>query len=54
MEMFSEFIEELSLIDLPLEGRSYTWSSGLNQPSMSRTNRALVSHDWEDHFPDVI
>ena len=28
MEMFSEFIEELSLIDLPLEGRSYTWSSG--------------------------
>ena len=28
MESFSEFIEELSLIDLPLEGGSYTWSSG--------------------------
>ena len=28
MENFSEFIEELSLIDLPLEGGSYTWSSG--------------------------
>ena len=28
MENFSEFIKELSLIDLPLEEGSYTWSSG--------------------------
>ena len=27
MENFFEFIEELNLIDLPLEGGSYTWSS---------------------------
>ena len=53
MENFSEFIEELSLIDLPLEGGSYTWSSGSEQPSMSRTDRVLVSHDWEDHYSDV-
>ena len=41
------------MIDLPLEGGSYTWSSGSNQPSMSRIDRVLVSNDWEDHYPDV-
>ena len=30
IENFSEFMEELNLIDLPLEGGSYTWSSGLD------------------------
>ena len=53
MENFSEFIEELSLIDFPLEGGSYTWSSGLDQPSMSRIDRVLVSYDCEDYFPNV-
>ena len=33
---FFEFIEDLNLIDLPLEGGSYTWSSGTDHPSMSR------------------
>ena len=42
------------MIDLPLEGGSYTWSSGSDQPSMSRIDRALVSHDWEDYYPVVI
>ena len=54
MENFSEFIKELSLLDLPLEGGSYTWSSSSDQLLMSRIYRVLVSHDWEDHYSDVI
>ena len=42
------------MIDLPLEEGSYTWSSGTNQPSMSRIDRALITHDWEENYPNVI
>ena len=54
MKKFFEFIEDLNLVDLPLEGGSYTWLSGTNQPAMSKIDRALVTPDCEDHFPDVI
>ena len=54
MEKFFEFIKDLNLIDLLLEGGSYTWSSGTYQLSMSRIDRVLVTHDWEQHFLDVI
>lgn len=47
MEKFSEFIKDLNLIDLPLEGGRYTWSSGTDQPLTFRIDRALVSHAWE-------
>ena len=51
---FSQFIEDLSLIDLPLEGGQFTWFSGTNNPSMSTIDRASVSTDWEEHFSDII
>ena len=53
MELFSEFIEDLNLIDLPLEGGSFTWSSGSERPSMSRIDKVLVSQDWEEQYLDV-
>ena len=31
---FSDFIENLNLVDLPLEGGLYTWCSGMDPPSV--------------------
>ena len=43
---FSDFIEDLNLVDLPLGGGGqFTWSSGSDNPSMSRIDRALISSD---------
>ena len=43
MLKFFEFIKDMHLIDLPLEGGPYTW-----------IDSALVSMDWEEQFSDVI
>ena len=49
MIAFSDFITELNLMDLPLEGGSFTWSNGTDQPSMSKLIRVLIFVDWEEH-----
>ena len=53
MFAFSDFIENNSLVDLPLEGTSFTWFRDSGLPSISRIDRALVSLNWEKHFENV-
>ena len=51
---FSEFISEQGLLDLPLVGGRFTWSSNQENPSMSRLDRFLVSPEWDDQFSTAV
>ena len=53
MFAFLDFIESNSLVDLPLEGASFTWFRDSGIPSMLRIDRALVSLDWEELFGNI-
>ena len=55
MRRFAQVIDELELVDLPLQGGSFTWSGGLyNQVWAARLDRFLVSPSWLDQFSNVI
>jgi hypothetical protein len=42
------------LMDIPIVGGSFTWSSNWDLPSWSQIDRFLVSLNWEAQFPDLI
>ena len=48
MRDFDDFLVSLELMDLPLKGGSFTWSNSHTPSSMSRTDRFLVSSEWEE------
>ena len=45
MREFSNFISEQGLIDLPLQGGSFTWSNSREVVSKARLDRFLFSID---------
>ena len=51
MRDFLAFINSLGLINLPLEGGSFTWS---NSRSKSRLDRFLFSTSLEEHFSKMV
>ena len=50
MRNFNGVINELQLLDLPLQGGDVTWSNG---SSASRLDRFLVSGEWDEHFSNA-
>ena len=53
MREFFNFISEQGLIDLPLQGDTFTWSNDREVATKARLDRFLFSADWEDKFPTV-
>lgn len=50
---FNAFIDNNVLVDLPLEGRNFTWFKG-DGKSMSRLDRFLLSEDWCLVWPNCL
>ena len=42
-----------SLIDLPLEGATFTWSNSREVVLWSRLDMFLLSSDLEEYFPNI-
>ena len=53
MREFSDIIFEQGLIDLSLEGGSFTWSNFLEVESKARLDSFLFSIDWKAKLPIV-
>lgn len=53
MRGFSEIIQDLGIIDLPLQGAYYTWSRGEDLYQASRIDRFLISPEWNECFKVV-
>ena len=53
MREFFDFIFEQGLIDLSLEGGSFTWSNFLEVESKARLDSFLFSTDWKAKLPIV-
>nr|XP_025628637.1 uncharacterized protein LOC112721825 [Arachis hypogaea] len=49
-EDFKDWVQDMQLMDLPLNDRKFTWFSGR---SCSRIDRVLVNVEWIEEFPEV-
>jgi endonuclease/exonuclease/phosphatase family metal-dependent hydrolase len=49
--LFNSAIDGLSLWELEMLGRRYTWVNVLPNPTYEKLDRILVSTEWEQQFP---
>jgi hypothetical protein len=54
MGHFRKLINDLSLKELRLHGRKYTWSNQQDSPTLVKLDRVLCIVDWEDKFPNCL
>ena len=53
MRSFAQTVDDLELIDLPMQGGIATWNGGRNNQSWARLDRFLVTQQWLDMFSGV-
>ena len=53
MRIFAQTVDELVLMDLPMQGGAFTWSGGRNNQSWARLDRFLVTQQWLEMFSGV-
>jgi exonuclease III len=51
-DSFNNTINSLSLIELPLLDRAYTWSSNRQNPTLQKIDRAFINLEWANTFPN--
>ena len=54
MMLFNEFIRKQSLVELPIKGRSYTWSNMQNNPLLEQLDWHFTSVDWAAKYPNTV
>lgn len=50
MNRFRDWVKDNNLIDIPLNGRKFTWKRG---NSKSKLDRILCDHNWFIKFPNL-
>jgi exonuclease III len=52
-DAFNDKINSLSLIELPLLDRRYTWTSNRAEPTLQRLDRVFINIAWSQMFPNT-
>ncbi|OAY62569.1 LINE-1 retrotransposable element ORF2 protein [Ananas comosus] len=51
MNMFSDLIANLAVIDLPISNQNFTWSNMQRAPTLAKLDRFLITTEWDQDFP---
>ena len=54
MRRFAQVVDDLVLIDLPLQGGVFSWSRGRSNQTWARLDQFLVTQCWLDNFRGVV
>lgn len=52
MGKFQRFLQDMELDEIHLNRRLYTWSNERQSPTLERIDRAFISLQWADRFPN--